>query len=192
MARLIRNVSFPCKIEVGSGGAPQPGYAHVDVDESMPDLHAVCRMGKEALPFPDNCATELLSNHSIEHVSWLDVEFVARDWFRVLSPGGRLFLRTPDLEFICKTYLAGKTTKEHPVDEGNMVKIFGDCGPAHWANIKLFAGQNYSGNFHYFAFDMEMLTQLLTRCGFIGVKRLDIVPVFSPGEIQAEAYKPNA
>jgi predicted SAM-dependent methyltransferase len=190
MAKIIGEIQYPCKIEVGSGGNPQSGYVHCDVDERMPHLEAVCRMGKEALPFPDNCASELLSNHSIEHVSWLDVEFVVKDWFRVLQPGGRLFLRTPDLEFICKTYLERKTTKEHPVDESNMVRIFGDCGPSEWANIKLFAGQNYSGNFHMFALDMDMATRLFTRCGFKKISRLNIQPVFSPGEIQLEAYKP--
>lgn len=192
MAHLVRQVdlSVPVKIEVGSGGYPQVGYLHVDVDPGMPDLHAVCRMGKEALPFPDNCAEELLSNHSIEHVSWLDVEFVVKDWLRVLAPGGKLFLRTPDLEFICKTYLERKTTREHHVDEANMMNIFGDCGPSEWANIKLYAGQNYAGNFHLFCLDWSMLERLLKRAGYVNIQRVNIQPVFSPGEIQAQAFKP--
>jgi predicted SAM-dependent methyltransferase len=190
---LLRQVDFskPVKIEVGSGGNPQPGYLHVDVDPGMPGLTAVCRMGDEPLPFPDGCASEILSNHSVEHVSWLKVDSVVRDWLRVLKPGGRVFLRTPDLEFICKTYLSGRRTDEHPTDEINMFRIFGDCGHSEWANIKLFAGQNYPGNFHYFALDMDMLTRLFTKCGFINVRRLSIQPVFSPGEIQAEAFKPE-
>jgi len=191
MAKLLTNqIQYPCKIEVGSGGNPQPGYVHVDVDETMPHLEAVCKMGKEALPFPENCAIELLSNHSIEHCSWLDVEFVVRDWFRVLQPGGRVFLRTPDLDFICRTLLEGKTTREAALDESNMVRIFGDCGPAEWANIKLFAGQDYPGNFHMFCLNMDMATRLFTRCGFKKISRLNIQPVFSPGELQIEAFKP--
>lgn len=191
MAHIIRPVdmSSPIKIEVGSGGAPVPGYVHVDVDPGMPDLHAVCKMGDEPLPYPDNCASEILSNHSCEHVSWLKAGDLFSDWLRVLIPGGRLFFRTPDLEFICKTYLAGKFTKEHPVDEGNMLRIFGEYGPAHWANIKLFAGQNYSGNFHLYCLDWDLAQQILTKTGFVNIRRLDIKPVYSPGELQVEAFK---
>lgn len=192
MAKLLTQIDFskPIKIEVGSGGNPQEGFVHVDVDESMPHLEAVCKMGKEALPFHDACASEILSNHSIEHVSWLDVEFVVKDWLRVLAPGGRVFLRTPDLEYICKMYLAGKVTPEHPVDESSMVRIFGDCGPWHWANIKLFAGENYPGNFHFFCFDYQNIKSFFERVGFVRCARLDIQPVYSPGEIQFECYKP--
>lgn len=192
MSKLINFIypDEPFKIEVGSGGNPQQGYVHVDVDESMPHLEAVCRMGKEALPFRDNCASEILSNHSIEHVHWIEVDLVVKDWLRVLAPGGKLFLRTPDLEFICKMYLAGKTTKEHPTDENNMVRIFGDVGPAEYANIKLFAGGNYAGNFHLLCFDFDMLKNLLERNGFVDVERVHIQPVFSPGEIQCIAKKP--
>lgn len=183
------NYEMPLKVEVGSGGNPQPGYYHIDVDQGMPDLHAVCRMGQEPLPLKDGSVDELLSNHSIEHVSWLTVDQVVKDWCRVLKPGARLFLRTPDLEFICKTYIAGKTTRESITDEANMVQRFGGCGPAEWANIKLFAGQNYAGNFHYFAFDWDMLKRLLERTGFEKIERLNIHPVFSPGEIQCQAFK---
>jgi predicted SAM-dependent methyltransferase len=192
MAKILKafDMARPFKLEVGSGGNPQPGFIHCDCDESMPDLHVLCKMGEETIPLPDGSVGELLSNHSIEHVSWLDVGKVVKDWFRILAPGGRLFLRTPDLEFICRTYLAGQVTKEAPLDEGNMVSIFGDCGPAAWANIKLFAGQDYPSNFHYVCFDMPFLTDLLERNGFVRVKRLHIQPVFSPGEIQCEAFKP--
>jgi predicted SAM-dependent methyltransferase len=191
MSKLLVEVDYskPLKVEVGSGMYPQPGYFHVDVTEGMPDLGAVCKMGDEPIPLKDNSVEEILSNHSIEHVSWLKVDAVVRDWHRILKPGGRIFLRTPDLEFICKTYVEKKTTRESVLDEQAMVERFGTVGPAEWANIKLFAGQNYVGNFHYLAFDMDMLTRFLQRNGFEKIQRLKILPVFSPGEIQCEAYK---
>lgn len=191
MARLLKKIDYnkPIKIEVGSGNNPQSGYYHVDINRGLPDLHATCVMGEEALPFPSECAEEILSNHSIEHVSHLKVDFVVRDWARVLKRGGRLFLRTPDLEFICKSYLERKITPEAPHDENNLKRIFGEYGPAEWANLKLFAGEDYPGNFHYLCFDMDMLTRLLKLNGFEKVKRIHIEPIFSPGEIQCEAFK---
>ena len=108
MSKLLKPVDFskPIKLEVGSGGHPQPGYVHLDVDERMPDLHIQCDMGNEAIPLQNGSVDEILSNHSIEHVSWLKVWFVVKEWARVLKPGGKLFMRTPDLEFICRTYLS--------------------------------------------------------------------------------------
>lgn len=191
MAKVLKgfDVTRPIKLEVGSGGNPQPGYIHCDCDESMPDLHILCRMGEETLPISDGSVSELLSNHSCEHVKWVFLDALLKDWNRVLVPGGKLFLRTPDLEFICKTYLEGKTTKESPTDEAAMVRVFGECESTQWAIIKLFAGQDYLGNVHYYALDFPTLKSVLERYGFERVERLHDQPVFSPGEICAIAYK---
>jgi ADP-heptose:LPS heptosyltransferase len=111
------------------------------------------------------------------------------EWNRVLKPGGKLFFRTPDLEHICRMYLEGKKTKEHPDDEKFIKANFGEVTPAWWANIKLFAGQGYEGNTHYFAFDYDMAKGLLERFGFENIERVHIKPEFSPGELQVLAYK---
>jgi predicted SAM-dependent methyltransferase len=189
MSKLLRKIEYPCKIEVGSGGAPQAGYVHVDIDQNMPSVDALCKMGEEDLPFPDGSVSEILSNHSIEHILWPKLSFAIKDWWRVLVPGGRIFLRTPDLEYICQSYVTRKTTREHPVDMSAMISTFCDWGPAECANVKLFAGQNYPGNIHYFCLDFDMATRLLTSHGFINISRLNILPVFSPGELQIEAFK---
>jgi len=178
------------KLEVGCGNFPQPGYIHLDV-RKFDHIDVVCDFSKEKLPFPDNDLDEILSNHSIEHISWRLLPHVVGEWHRVLAPGGRVFFRTPDLEFICRTYMEKKTTPEHPTDEGFVKEHYGTVTPAWWANIKLFAGQDYPSNFHFLAFDFDMAKQILEKHGFVRVKRLNIQPVFSPGELQIEAYKPG-
>jgi predicted SAM-dependent methyltransferase len=168
---------------------PQPGFVHLDIDPNFPHLEIVCDLSKESIPLPDGSVSELLANHVIEHIPWRNLPFIVKEWARVIAPGGRLFLRTPDMEFICRTYLEGKTTPEWPGDEAAMVEVFGDCGPSQWAVIKLFSGQDYPSNFHYNCFDIKSMTQLLTRYGFQDVKRIAAVPVFSPGELAIEAFK---
>ena len=101
-----------------------------------------------------------------------------------------IFLLTQDLVFICKTYLAQKTTPEWPGDEAAAKQIYGECGPAEWANIKLFSGGDYAGNFHSLCFDFPMLQKLLKQTGFEKIERVHITPIFSPGEIQCVANKP--
>jgi len=191
MAKILTPLQFPIKLEVGTGQNPNPGYVHLDIDPGFPHLEIVCDMSKEPIPVPDNSCSELLANHVIEHIPWRQLPFIIKEWFRVLQPGGKLFFRTPDLEFICRTYLEGKTTKEWPGDEAGMVEVFGDCGPSQWAIIKLFSGQDYPSNFHFHNLDLQSATDLLTRYGFINVNRVSVLPVYSPGELQVEAFKPS-
>lgn len=181
------------RLEIGSGYAPQPGYVHLDVRPDLPQIDVVCDFSRERLPFDNGKVAELVSNHVIEHVSWRKLPFVLSEWHRVLEPGGRLFFRTPDLEFICRTYLARKTTPEWPGDEDFVRKhLAAEVTPAWWANIKLFAGQDYPSNFHNFCLDFDTAKALLERYGFERVARVDVKPVFSPGELQVEAYKQAA
>lgn len=186
------------KLEVGSGHNPQPGYVHLDVRDGLPELHAVCDFSKDPLPFDDKTFTEVLANHVIEHIPWRKLPFVLGEWLRVLEPGGKLVLRTPDLRFICESYLAGITTKEYPPDEDHIKKHLSGgesthtLSPAWWANLKLFSGQDYGANFHHCCFDFTMLGSLLKRVGFSKVIKIKLDKEFSPGELQVEARKNGA
>lgn len=180
------------KLEIGCGPSPVPGYLHLDV-RRLPHVEYVCDFSKEPLPFKDGELDEIMNNHAIEHISWRRLPFVLSEWRRTLKPGGRVFFRTPDLEFICRTYLEGKTTPEHPNDEGFIKDQLSDTiTPAWWAQIKLFAGQDYDSNYHFLCFDFAMVKSLLERYGFERVTRLNIQPVYSPGELQIEAFRADS
>lgn len=188
--RSITDASAPKKkIEIGCGNNPQAGYIHLDI-RKLPHVDVVCDFERSKLPFRDGEVEEIINNHVIEHISWRNLPFVINEWHRVLCSGGRVFLRTPDLEFICKKYLAEKTTPEWPGDE-NYIKenLSKEITPAWWANIKLFAGQDYPSNFHKLCFDFKMIKDLFERHGFVNVTRLHIQPIYSPGEIQMECFK---
>lgn len=177
------------KLEIGSGPNPQPDYVHVDVSANFPQVDILCDVSTERIPVDSGIFEEVLANHVIEHIPWRNAPFVVKEWARVLKPGGRIFLRTPDLRFIVDRYLSGELTPEWPGDEAAMIEIYGDIGPAQWTTIKLFSGQDYPSNFHHVCYDLEMLSRLLGVCGFERVQRLVVTPVFSPGELQVEAYR---
>lgn len=185
-------MSTTIKLELGSGNNPQPGFVHLDVSKSMPHVEIECDVSTQRIPIPDGCVSELLANHLIEHIPWRKLPHVFGEIKRVTIPGARIFMRTPDLEFIAKTYLAGKMTDEHPNDVNTMKSVFGECGPSQWAIIKLHSGQDYPSNFHFLAMDKESMTQILKKNGFeritffTGENRLQ---EFSPGELQVEAFR---
>jgi predicted SAM-dependent methyltransferase len=178
------------KIELGCGNNPQPGYVACDARRVRGVSH-VFDFGSKRFPFHDGSVGEILMNHSIEHVSYRQLPHVLNECRRVLAPGGKIIIRTPDLKFICEKYLAGKTTPEWPGDEKWISDNFGGntVSPAWWANIKLFAGQDYPGNEHRFCFDMDTIKDVLEKFGFSKVERFFDRPIFSPGEIYCEAVK---
>jgi|SRR6185312_12316779 len=191
MAKVLNgiNLDAPVVLDIGSGYAPTPNCVHVDIREGLPDLDIVCDISREKLPLPDESVDGIVSNHSIEHVKWPQVKFVTDEWVRVLKKGGYALIRTPSLEFIVDRYTKGLTTAEWPGDEQRAAEIFGSITPAVWANIKLFAGQDYEGNVHYMCFDFEMLSNLLIRSGFSHVEKIDMEKEYSPGELQVRATK---
>ena len=55
-----------------------------------------CDIEREPLPFPDDAFDEVLFNEIFEHLR-IDLPFTAGEILRVLRPGGRLWLSTPNL-----------------------------------------------------------------------------------------------
>ena len=180
--------SYPFRCEIGSGMNPTPGYIHLEIMPDAPSLdirHDIAN----PLPFLSGTVRVLLANHVIEHVSWRSLPALVGEICRVLVPGGRALIRTPNLRYVAKKFVRGKTTPEHPDDEKAIEQLYGRMTPGLWANLKLFSGQDYSSNFHFLCMDPQDLADLFRRAGF---RKVELVPFgreFSPGEIQLVAEK---
>lgn len=181
------------KIDIGCGTNPTPGYVACDARKMRGVTH-VFDFGQSRWPFKDGSVAEIIMQHSIEHVSYRRLPFVLGEARRVLAPGGKLIIRTPDLRFIIDHYLAGKITPEFPPDQEFIAQNFGEnpnaLSPGWWAVLKMFSGQDYPGNEHRFCFDFETLKNVLASQGFPNAKRFTDKPVWSPGEIYCEVLKP--
>jgi len=183
--------NFPIKLELGSGGNPQPGYVHLDIRPDSPHVEIFHDL-QEPLPLPDCSVEKILANHCLEHITWRKIRRLVQECYRVLLPGGKIFIRTPDLEFIVQGYLNNRTTPEHPLDEAFIREQFGEVTASWWAILKLFSGQDYPANFHYACYDFKTLKEIFQQCGFIKIERIREQPVYFPGEIQLRAFKPAA
>src|ERR1700682_6456397 len=91
------------RLEIGSGGRPQPGYIHVDQDPFAWHVEAVAPAWR--LPFPDNWADEILAVHSLEHVHPHFLLPTLAEWRRVLRPGGRLRVHVPNSPRIMERFM---------------------------------------------------------------------------------------
>ena len=73
------------------------------------------------LPLADGSADAVYSSHFLEHIPREQVPGFLRECRRVLRAGGIIRLVTPDLENICRAYLAARETGEE--DKANLVVL---------------------------------------------------------------------
>lgn len=122
------------------------GWVNIDCRQSCkPDLvHDLLK----PLPYKDNSVDEILAKDILEHFPWRKVPDVLTDWLRVLKPGGKIYIQTPDLTTIAHHILIGKLW--------NWKQI------SHW----IYGEQNVPENSHKAGFTIPTLARLLTEVGF--------------------------
>lgn len=91
-------------INLGCGSTYHPEWDNLDLVPTDPSVRQVNIV--RGLPYPDNCADACYSSHVLEHLRKPDaIRFIAEQK-RVLRAGGIIRVAVPDLEVICKNYLA--------------------------------------------------------------------------------------
>jgi SAM-dependent methyltransferase len=143
------------RIEIGSGFSPRPGYLHVDAVRGLPD--------GDQLPLPADWADEILAVHMIEHVPAAHLSGVLRSWLRILRPGGRLVLHTPNGTALARAYLEGGLGARWPV----LAAMYG-YNRAPWDATN--AGALGDEPDHKLLFDVDLAVAELTAAGFVDVQ----------------------
>jgi predicted SAM-dependent methyltransferase len=134
-------------LHLGCGHVILPGWINADIQDS-PGVAA--RLDARALPFPDRAIGRLYACALIEHLSRWEWSAALAEWYRVLQPGGTLFVSTGDFQAICKWY--GQT--------GSMDHLLG----------LLVGGQRDPWDRHGVVFDHNTLARGLERAGFVDVQ----------------------
>ncbi len=132
------------KLNIGCGKKYEIGYCNIDLYET---LIADKLMSTINLQFEDNCSEEIKAIHLIEHLSFFEAIYALSEFFRVLEPGGKLIIETPDLKKVCHHYL--DSTKEQKKE------ILG------WIY-----GMPHKGLQHKLCFPPFLLIELLENNGF--------------------------
>lgn len=133
------------------------GYKNVDIVE-YPHVDYCIDVGKK-LPFNDNSIDEIYAESVFEHIGHMlprfttdapnmkNSKWVLADWRRTLKPGGKLFIKCPNLECVFKKYVEGKNTLKEI-----LIWIYGGTVQEH--------------NQHKAGFDKVLMEECLKEAGF--------------------------
>ena len=143
------------KLNLGCGLGIRDGYINIDVRKVHPKI-LVLDLEKELLkPFPDNSAEEIIAKDFIEHLSWRVVEDFLKDCYRVLKPGGRMYIQVPDLEAIAKKVILNPSFKYGELEGWKAISFW------------VYGAQDYETNIHKTGFTIPTLKKLLESIGFV-------------------------
>lgn len=115
------------KINLGCGPIFVDTADWVNLDFS-PSSNAVRQANLLApLPFSDSTVGVVYSSHFLEHVPRAAVAGVLTECFRVLKPGGVLRFVLPDLENLCRAYLAHRYAGDHDKADFIVLEMIDQC-----------------------------------------------------------------
>lgn len=110
-------------LEIGSGGNPEKGYVHLDIQRGLPDLEILSDVRKT--PIPNNFVSgHIRAVHIMEHFchpqyssekmrkQWGTTTQVIKEMYRILKPGGKLLIVTPDFNKISRSDFLGLVGKD--------------------------------------------------------------------------------
>ncbi|MCX8086716.1 MAG: glycosyltransferase [Rhodocyclaceae bacterium] len=89
-----------CYLNIGCGKVKLPGFVNIDLE---PGADVQCDV-TQGLPYEDASVDGIYSEHFIEHLSQKDIIAFLRECRRVLKPGGRVRIATPDLDEVVREY----------------------------------------------------------------------------------------
>jgi predicted SAM-dependent methyltransferase len=123
----------------------------------------------KSFPFKDKSVDYIHSEHMIEHLTWSDGMKMLKESYRVLKPGGKIRIATPDLSVIINLYDKSNDLNKRYIQ---------------WSTDKFINGINYYhscfviNNFfrdwnHQFIYDETMLVMALTNAGFTEIKKVN-------------------
>lgn len=153
----------PIKLNIGCGRTRlDKTWLHADIHRG--DIYV--NVNKK-LPFGDNTADFIFSEHFIEHLPEKKIREFWKECYRILKPGGWMRHSTPDLEFMVKFY-QGKI-------EGVDLDMFYER-IRHIRKVTphpcIYMNEILTLWGHVFNYDESYLSQVWSKVGFVDINRV--------------------
>jgi predicted SAM-dependent methyltransferase len=175
---------LPVKLNLGCGPGRKDGWINVDLLDCAADLQLDLR---ERWPFPDNSASNIYSEHLLEHFEpHFEIPHFLGEAWRVLEPGGVFDVSVPDTIPLIESYGNVNATYWSVASE--------NCWhPGCQTHLEKINYHFRQGGEHKYAWDGETLAGALRAAGFISITQRDFNPMMDsstrPFSLYMMAYK---
>ena len=168
----------PLRLNLGCRTTRIDGFLNVDLYEGD---NVDVKSDVSKLPFDEGSVGVIYASHILEHFSHTKTLAVLREWRRVLTPDGKLYVAVPDFDAMVKLYLK--------------------VGLSLFVRNTLYGDQGYELAYHYTAFTFATLAAACVDAGFRDVRRIGKMPygikdcsgnrdslTFQPVSLNVEAF----
>ena len=109
--------------------------------------------------FADNTFTDIYASHLVEHLDYKN-ELVAtlKEWYRVLVPGGKVYISVPDLDVLAKLFLE---KEKNTLSERFLLMRM------------MFGGHVDQYDYHLVGLNQEFLTMYLEQAGYHKIRKAE-------------------
>jgi predicted SAM-dependent methyltransferase len=153
------------RLHLGCGQRRYNTFLNVDLYDSDFNLD----LSRGLLPFPNNHFELILSQHFIEHL-WIESELMPllKEIYRVIKPGGKIVLSTPDMQKITRAYINGNISNliQARIKRFQKFSLHG-YPDSHYLNILW-----HQGGEHKNLFDYNLLKFICEESGFVEISEI--------------------
>lgn len=154
------------KLHIGGGRNVLSGWLNTDLGPASSDI--VYMDATKRYPFDDNVFDYVYSEHMIEHIPYAAGRRMLDQCYRVLKPGGKIRLATPDFMFLLDLYRKDRTTLHNDYIDWATKNFTPDADQAD----PIFVINNFVRDWgHQFIYDEDSLRRALKVAGFTDIKR---------------------
>jgi len=156
------------KLQIGSGLNILEGWLNSDLN---PSADAVSVDATKTFPFVEGSFDYVYSEHMIEHIDYKTGVQMLAECYRVLGPGGKVRIATPDLAFLIELYRKSKTALQKAYINW-ATDWFIENAPAYEDTFVINNFMRAWG--HTFIYDEKVLRYAMARVGFMDTCRCEL------------------
>jgi predicted SAM-dependent methyltransferase len=156
------------KLQIGCGTNVLEGWLNTDIN---PPKEGLFLDATKRLPFDDFTFHYIFCEHLIEHLEYQEGINLLRECFRILKPGGKLRIATPDIRFLIELYNPEKTELQHRYIHWQVDSFLSDI--RNYQDV--FVINNFFRAWgHKFIYDFKVMRDAMIGVGFTKIERYDV------------------
>ncbi|MCU1358066.1 MAG: hypothetical protein JWM89_3484 [Acidimicrobiales bacterium] len=167
--RLLKYLSGTdmVRVMIGAGPTDHPGWIATDLTPTRPDV--IYLDAGEPFPFDTDSVDRIHTEHMIEHVDYATGQNMLTECARVLKPGGRIRIATPDYDTMIRLAVGPLDPEAQAlIEDANRRNGMAEdqLGGAIFVVNRMFSGHG-----HRFLYSEQLLTRCLETAGLTDVQR---------------------